>query len=71
MSDREQEVVDLLLTGVSNKRIAIQLDITEATVKTHLNKIFRKANVKSRFELAQSVAGARYKGPAIDAHPGP
>ncbi|MBB6091210.1 DNA-binding NarL/FixJ family response regulator [Povalibacter uvarum] len=57
LSEREREVLELLLKGSSNKAIANELHISEATVKTHLNKIFRKANVRSRFELARSVVG--------------
>jgi DNA-binding CsgD family transcriptional regulator len=56
LSEREQEVLGLLLQGLSNKRIANELHISEATVKTHLNKIFRKANVRSRFELARELS---------------
>ena len=54
LSEREQEVLGMLLKGLSNKGIAHELHISEATVKTHLNKIFRKANVRSRFELRRA-----------------
>lgn len=56
LSAREQEVLVLLFDGLSNKRIANQLGVSEATVKTHLNKIFRKAGVRSRFELVRQVS---------------
>lgn len=58
LSAREEEVLRLLLTGLSNKGIANELHISEATVKTHLNKIFKKANVRSRFELARELSAA-------------
>ena len=59
LSAREQEVLGLVLDGLNNKRIASELDISVATVKTHLHNIFRKANVGSRFELARRVEGRR------------
>ncbi len=55
LSRREEDVFNLLLAGLSNKAIANGLNISEATVKTHLNKIFRKANVHSRLELVQTL----------------
>jgi DNA-binding CsgD family transcriptional regulator len=63
LSAREDEVLNLLLKGLSNKGIANELHISEATVKTHLNKIFRKANVHSRFELARELS---FPAPAAD-----
>lgn len=47
---REQEVLRLLIKGFSNKEIAEHLFISEKTVKTHLNKVFRKLNVTRRLE---------------------
>jgi len=55
LSEREHEVLALVLEGLNNKRIAAQLGISVATVKTHLSNIFRKANVGSRFELARAI----------------
>lgn len=51
LSDREKEVVNLIGKGFRNKEIATKLNISEPTVKTHLNRIFQKLNVKSRSEL--------------------
>lgn len=47
---REQEVLRLLIKGLSNKEIGEHLFISEKTVKTHLNKVFRKLNVTRRLE---------------------
>jgi len=47
---REQEVLKLLVSGLANKDIAQSLVISERTVKTHLNNIFRKINVTRRLE---------------------
>lgn len=51
LSKREEEIARLVLAGVSNKEIATQLQITEATVKAHLTVVFRKLGVTSRLQL--------------------
>ncbi|MEK6790372.1 MAG: response regulator transcription factor [Deltaproteobacteria bacterium] len=51
ISDREQEIVALIGEGLRNKEIAHRLHISEPTVKTHLNRIFHKLNLKARAEL--------------------
>lgn len=52
LTDREKEVAQLIASGVSNKEIASQLDITERTVKAHLNTIYKKTNTSGRLQLA-------------------
>ena len=47
----EQDVVDLLVLGLSNSEIAERLNIKRGTVKCHLFKIYKKLNVKSDREL--------------------
>ena len=51
----EQKVVELVLMGLSNKRIAKELGIVEGTVKLHLNRIFRKFGVATRVQLVLKV----------------
>jgi len=58
MTQRELNVLDLLARGYSNRLIAENLLIGEATVKTHLRRIFEKLDVISRTE-AVSVARRR------------
>lgn len=58
LTPRELEVLALLAQGNPNKRIASALDITEVTVKSHVQSIFRKLNVLSRTE-ATAVATRR------------
>jgi DNA-binding NarL/FixJ family response regulator len=48
LSDREVEVLTLVAQGASNKEVAKQLWISEATVKTHLIHIFGKLGVSDR-----------------------
>lgn len=50
LTPREQEVLLCLVKGSTNKEIAQALFISEKTVKSHLNSIFRKLNVSRRLE---------------------
>jgi len=56
LSDREREVLRLIADGLSNHEIADKLIIGLGTVKTHINNIFGKLDVKNR---TQAVARAR------------
>ena len=49
-SEREQEVIELLVQGKSNKQIALQLKISNRTVEFHLSNIYSKLGVSSRTE---------------------
>jgi DNA-binding CsgD family transcriptional regulator len=55
LTDRELDVLELIVAGASNKVIARQLALSLATVKTHIQHIFRKAQVVSRTELSALV----------------
>lgn len=48
LTNREMEVLTMVLQGASNKEIANSNSISERTVKTHLYRVYRKLNVKSR-----------------------
>ena len=50
LTDREREVLTLLVHGKSNTEISTQLSITLATVKFHLTNIYTKLGAKSRVE---------------------
>lgn len=50
LTPREQEVLHLVTKGSTNNEIAQVLFISEKTVKSHLNSIFRKFNVKRRIQ---------------------
>ena len=52
LTKREREVVDGVGRGLRNREIAHSLGISERTVKSHLNNIFSKTHVSSRFALS-------------------
>jgi DNA-binding NarL/FixJ family response regulator len=49
---REEEVIDLVAAGRSNKQIARQLHISESTVKHHITHILEKLNAQNRAAAA-------------------
>jgi DNA-binding NarL/FixJ family response regulator len=52
LTDREAEVLALIAAGQSNAEIAGQLYVAEATVKTHVNRIFAKTHSRDRTQAA-------------------
>ena len=53
---REREIIEKLLEGKTDKRIAEELFISPRTVDTHLRSVFRKCNVGSRLQLTRLVS---------------
>jgi len=51
LSKKENEILPLVFQNMSNKEIANELCISTSTVKSHINNIFKKLNIKSRAEL--------------------
>jgi DNA-binding CsgD family transcriptional regulator len=58
LTNRETEVVKLLLQGKSNKLIALSLGISDRTVEFHLKNIYAKFQVSSRIELILNLGNA-------------
>jgi DNA-binding CsgD family transcriptional regulator len=58
LSNREWDVLKLLLEGKSNKLIALSLGISVRTVEFHLTNIYAKFQVNSRIELILKLGGA-------------
>jgi DNA-binding NarL/FixJ family response regulator len=59
LTQRESEVLGLVVKGLSNRAVAQKLVLGEETVKTHLSSIYRKLDVKDR---SQAVAVALREG---------
>ncbi len=59
LTEREAEVLTLIAQGLSNNEIASHLYVAEATVKTHINRIFAKTRSRDR---AQAAVYARRHG---------
>lgn len=57
LSPRERQVARCVADGLSNKRVARELDVTERTVKAHLSNIFQKTQASDRLELALLMKG--------------
>ncbi len=52
LTEREEQILDLIASGLSNKLIARKLKITEGTVKVHVKHLLKKLNLHSRLEAA-------------------
>jgi DNA-binding NarL/FixJ family response regulator len=52
LTRREREVLELIARGRSNKRIALELEISEKTVKTHVGHVLAKLGVSDRTQAA-------------------
>jgi len=65
LTEREREVLDILVTGVRTNEIATRLDISERTVKAHLASIYQKLGVTSRAEAIAAALAARPGGPRV------
>jgi DNA-binding NarL/FixJ family response regulator len=55
LSQRESDVLSLLVDGLSNRAIAAQLEVSEETVKTHLRHIYKKLKVKDRAHAVATI----------------
>jgi DNA-binding NarL/FixJ family response regulator len=55
LTPRESEVLEQIVSGKSNKEIATELEISEATVKTHINTLLSKLGVEDRTQAATAA----------------
>jgi DNA-binding CsgD family transcriptional regulator len=55
LTNRQKDIVTLIIEGDSNKEISEKLFITEGTVKTHIYNIFKKVEVTSRQQIIKKV----------------
>ncbi|MDH5204397.1 MAG: response regulator [Hylemonella sp.] len=59
LTERERDVMGLVIDGLANKRIAEKLDISVRTVEVHRARVFEKMDVKSAVELSNILSRLR------------
>jgi len=55
LSNQERNVLNLVKDGLRNKQIAMQMSVTEHTIKSHMSSILRKLNIENRTRLVMAV----------------
>jgi DNA-binding NarL/FixJ family response regulator len=72
LTEREQQVLDLILMAQPNREIARQLGIEERTVKAHVSRLMRKTGAENRIELSMRALNRipRTADEGHEAHPG-
>lgn len=58
LTDRQAEILRLVISGLSDREVGRRLFLSESTVKTHLRIIYRKLRVRNRTQAATMVARA-------------
>ncbi len=61
LTEREQQILELVATGCSNKEIGYQLHLSEKTVKHYMTNILQKLQVRNRVEAALFAQKAHRK----------
>jgi len=55
LTRRETDILRRVLDGLTNSEVAMDIDISEQTVKDHLSNIYMKTGAKNRFALLRSI----------------
>jgi len=55
LTEAEKQIVFLICEGFRNKEIGKKLEISEKTVKSHCNRIYKKVGVTDRLQLATYI----------------
>ena len=64
LSNREQQVMELVVSGKLNKQVGAELGISEITVKAHRGQVMRKMQANSLADLVTMAARLRAPGPS-------
>jgi DNA-binding NarL/FixJ family response regulator len=68
LTEREQQVLELILLARTNREIALQLGIEERTVKAHLGHIMKKTGAENRIDLSmRAINGSLMTGRRLQA----
>ncbi len=51
LTDREQQVLPLIMNGLTYQEVALELDISYETIKSHMKNIYKKLNVRTKSDL--------------------
>jgi DNA-binding NarL/FixJ family response regulator len=60
LTNRERDVLDLLLAGYSNKKIADELNLSYGTIKNRIHDLLKEFNVNTRLEIATIARSSGY-----------
>src|SRR5947209_3616985 len=60
LTTREAEIAGLIANGLSNKKIAVELDLAYSTVKNHVSSILRKLKLGNRTQIALQMRNSGY-----------
>lgn len=55
---RESQIAALMLKGLTNKKIATELSISENTVEKHVTSVLNKLGIRSRYQLTEALTPA-------------
>ncbi|HCR55080.1 MAG TPA: hypothetical protein DIW27_11735, partial [Cytophagales bacterium] len=55
LTERQREVYGLIISGKTNKEVMTELFIEQSTLKSHINQIYRKLDIRSRRELKSKI----------------
>ncbi|HLF27422.1 MAG TPA: response regulator transcription factor [Anaerolineae bacterium] len=66
LTQREKEILPLLMKGLTNQQIAVQLVIAPATVKTHVSNILHKLGASHRTKIGLIIAQQQTRPPALN-----
>ncbi|MGC8765466.1 MAG: helix-turn-helix domain-containing protein [Brevinematia bacterium] len=65
LTDREMEMLRMLVKRQTNREMAYQFSLTISTIKYHLTNIYQKFDVKNRSELMNLLEGRRREGKVV------